>query len=274
MASLIFFLLLVQADEKRLSALVPAGLLVFGITITNIAQSMLALFFKKFGFWRLVYYGVLILTLGVTLTAFVNILFPGNQSSFWVPEDILFEAQFSQPVYQTPLEGVTTRAQIVGRTFFLYNMLAPTPIEAQRGQALGTPIINFKTYHYKDGIAAWYDGFANLPLILWVGILAAAAAFFLKNIFSKDENTPLLYGMLGGVAFNFFLHMNYGTELFLYTPYWTYLIVFFIALSFKGLANLRWFQVFIALFLLMAFANNLKFIHIILSGLAPYLSGG
>src|SRR3972149_9826927 len=72
MTSLIFFFLLVQADEKRFSVLVPAGLLVFGITVTNIAQGMIALFLKKFGFWRLVYYGVIVLTTRLSLTAFVS----------------------------------------------------------------------------------------------------------------------------------------------------------------------------------------------------------
>jgi hypothetical protein len=37
-AALIFFFLLIQADEKRFSCSIPAGLLLFGITITNIAQ--------------------------------------------------------------------------------------------------------------------------------------------------------------------------------------------------------------------------------------------
>lgn len=272
MASLVFFLLLVQSNEKRFSVLIPAGLLVFGITITNIAQSMIAMFFKKFGFWRLVYYGIVILTLGITLTAFVNMLFPGNQSSFWVPEDILFEAQFSRPVYESPLESLITRVQVVSRTVFLYNILAPTPVETQRGQV--EPIINFKTYHYKDDVAAWYDGLANGPLVLWILILITATIFFRKNIVTNDNNTPLIYGLLGGIAFNFILHMNYGTELFLYTPNWTFLLVFFVALALKDLATKNWFQMGMTIFLIMIFINNVRFLSIILRGLAPYLGGG
>jgi hypothetical protein len=60
-ASLIFFFLLIQSNETRFSVLVPAGLLLFGITITNIAQGIIGLFFNKFGFRRLVQYGVTVL---------------------------------------------------------------------------------------------------------------------------------------------------------------------------------------------------------------------
>ncbi|MDP1716342.1 MAG: hypothetical protein Q8L41_16525 [Anaerolineales bacterium] len=268
MASLIFFFLLIQADEKRFSVLVPAGLLVFGIAVTNLAQSMIGLFFKKFGFRRLVYYGVLLLAAGIALTAFVSMLYPGNQSFFYVPQDISFEARFTQPIYADPLEGVVNRIKIVGRTVFLYDVLAPTPIEVFTGKQAGTPIINLKTYHYKDDIVAWYDGLANIPLVLWFLLLVASLIFFLKNIRSQD--TPLLLGLLGSIAFNYFLHMNYGTELFLYTPYWTFLLVFFISVSLKELAGYRWLHISLTVFLLMLMANNARFMFIILRGLSPY----
>jgi hypothetical protein len=271
MASLVFFFLLIQADEKRFSVLVPAGLLVFGVTVTNIAQSMIGLFFKKFGFWRLVRYGVILLATGIALTAFVSVLYPGNQSFFYVPQDILFEARFSQPVAGNPIEKMVNRAKVVGRTVFLYGMLAPTPIEDFTGKQTGTPLIDFKTYDYKDRVVAWYQGLANIPLAFWLILLAASLAFFLKNIHSED--TPLLLGLLGSIAFNFFLHMNYGTELFLYTPYFTFLVVFFVAVSLKELAEKRWFQIALTLFLLMAMANNARFIFIILRGLSPYFGG-
>ncbi len=86
MTSLIFFFLLVQADEKRFSVLVPAGLLVFGVTITNFAQTVIALFFNKFGFKRLIYFTGVVLAASITLTAFVSVLYPGNQTFFSFPK--------------------------------------------------------------------------------------------------------------------------------------------------------------------------------------------
>ncbi len=71
-ASLIFFFLLIQADEKRFSVLVPAGLLLFGITITNFAQGVIGLFFNKFGFRRLIRYCVIILASAIALTVLTS----------------------------------------------------------------------------------------------------------------------------------------------------------------------------------------------------------
>ncbi len=91
MTSLIFFFLLIQAKEYRFSILVPAGLLLFGITVTNFAQGVIGLFFNKFGFWRLVRYCVVVLTAAVALTVLTSALYPNTQTFFFVPGDIAFE---------------------------------------------------------------------------------------------------------------------------------------------------------------------------------------
>ncbi len=268
MTSLIFFLLLVQADEKRFSVLVPAGLLVFGVTLTNIAQGMIALFFKKFGFWKLVYYGVVVLAAGIALTAFVSVLYPGNQTFFFVPADLAFEARFSKPIYKDSPERIVEKTGIVGRTMFLYGVVAPTPIEDYTRKTTD-PIIDLKTYDAHDHIYAWYDGLAYAPLALWLLLLAGAFFQFFKNLRSSPH-LPLMLGLLGILAFNYLLHMNYGTELFLYTPYWTYALVFFAALAFANLAGKRWFESVLTIFLLMLMVNNLWFLFVVMRGLAPF----
>ena len=270
MTSLIFFFLLVQADEKRFSVLVPAGLLVFGITVTNIAQSMIALFLKKFGFWRLVYYGVIVLTTSIALTAFVSVLYPGNQTFFFVPTDLAFESRFSKPIYDSPKERVVERFGVVGRSIFLYGVVAPTPIEDYTRKTT-EPIIDFKTQDYHDHIYAWYNGLAYVPLGTWLILLAGAFFYFFKNLRSSIH-MPLMLGLLGSLAFNYFLHMNYGTELLLYSPYWTYLLIFFLALAFAELAGRRWFESVLTIFALTLMVNNGWFIFVILRGLAPYFA--
>lgn len=268
MATLMFFLLLIQVDEKRFSILIPAGLLVFGITITNIGQSVIGLFFKKFGFWRLVRYCILVLSIGIVLTAFVSMVYPDNQTFFYVPKDILFEARFSQPVYASPAEQLTRRAKTVARAIFLHGTLAPTPIEDYTGKQTATPIIKFKTYNVKDNIVAKYDGLANIPLTMWVLLMSAAALFFVKNL--RTQDTPLLLSLLSGIAFNYFLHMNYGDEIFLYTAYFTFLVVFFVAVALKDFGERPWFNMALTVFLLMVMVNNANFIFTIMRGLSPY----
>jgi hypothetical protein len=260
----------VQADEKRFSVLVPAGILVFGITVTNIAQSMIALFFKKFGFWKLVYYGVIVLTISIALTAFVSVLYPGNQTFFWVPADLAFEGRFSKPIYVGPMDRVIEKFGVVGRAIFFHGVVAPTPIEDFTRKTTD-PLIDFKTHDYHEHVYAWYNGAAYVPVALWLTLFAGAIFLFFKNIRSSPH-VPLMLGLLGSIAFTYFLHMNYGTELFLYSPYWTYLLIFFIALAYVDLAGRRWFESVLTIFAVTLMINNAWFIFIILRGLAPYLA--
>ena len=273
MTSLVLFVVLVQADEKRFSVLVPAGLLVFGVTVTNIAQSMIILFFKKtFNFWRLVYYGMIVLTISIALTALVSVLYPGNQTFFFVPADLAFEGRFSKPIYQGPMERVVERAGVVGRTIFLYGMVAPTPLESVARKNTD-PLTEYKTFDYREHIKAWYNGAAYVPLVLWLILLAGAFFQFLKNV-RTSSHTPLMLGLLASIAFNFLLHMNYGTELFLYSTFWTYLLIFFTALALAKFAGSRWFEIVLAVFVVMLMINNGWFILVILRGLNPYFAAG
>lgn len=270
MTSLIFFFLLIQAGEKRFSVLVPVGLLVFGITISNIAQGVIGLFFNKFGFWRLVRYCVLIITGGIALTALTSVLYPGRQTFFFVPADLAFEARFSKPVYEAPADRLYHKFQLVTRTMFLYGVVAPRPIE-DIARKHADPTIDLKTYKSHDRVYASYVGLGNIPLALWLIVLAGSFLFFLKGL-RTSPHVPLMLGLLGTLAFNFFLHMNYGTELFLYTPYWVYALVFFMALAYAELAGRKWFEAILTILLLLVMINSAWFMYVIQRGLAPYFA--
>ncbi len=268
MTSLIFFFLLIQAKENRFSVLVPVGLLVFGITITNIAQGVIGLFFNKFGFWRLARYCVFIITAGIALTVFASMLYPGRQTFFFVPADLAVETNFIKPIYESPAERLLERFKIVSRTMLLYGVTGPRPIEVIADKP-PRPTIDLKTFDPPNHIYASYKGFANIPLALWLILLAGSFLFFAKGLRSSPH-VPLMLGLLGSLAFNFLLHMNYGTELFLYTPYWTYALIFFIALAFAELAGKKWFESILAVFVFALMINNAWFIFVILRGLAPF----
>ena len=106
---------------------------------------------------------------------------------------------------------------------------------------------------------------------MWLALLAGAFLFFMLGLRSS-AHIPIMLGLLGSLAFNFILHMNYGTELFLYALYWTYLLVFFIALAFADLAGKTWFEAILTVFVLAVMANNLWFIFFVLRGLAPFFA--
>jgi hypothetical protein len=270
MTSLIFFLLLIQAKETRFSVLVPAGLLVFGITITNIAQSVIGLFFNKFGFWRLVRYGTTLITTAVTLTVLTSALYPNRQTFFFVPDDLAFETNFVKPVYESPSDRLIERFKMVSRTMLLYGVVAPKPLEVVADKP-PRPTIDLKTFDARTHTFASYKGLANIPLVLWLALLAGSFLFFVKGLRSSPH-LPLMLGLLGSLAFNFLLHMNYGTELFLYTSFWAYALIFFVALAFAELAGKKWFESMLTFFVVMLMVNNFWFIFTILRALAPFFA--
>lgn len=268
MTSLIFFFLLIQIKEQRFFVLIPAGVLLFGVTVTNIAQGVIGLFFNRFGFTRLVRLCVYILMIGIVLTAFTSAIYPNRQTFFYVPADILFEKNFVKPVNGSLVGDIREKFKIVSRTMFLYGVVGPRPIEAAADKP-PRPTIDLKTFDSSNHLYASYKGFSNIPLSLWLTFFAGSFLFFVIG-FRSSLYTPLMLGLLGSLGFNFVLHMNYGTELFLYTPYWVYALIFFTALAYARFADKLWFEILLAVFVITLMVNNTWFIFIALRALAPF----
>lgn len=267
-AALIFFFLLIQADEKRFSVLIPAGLLLFGITITNIVQGIIGLFFNKFSFRRLVQYAVLVFASGVLLTTATSALYRDTQTFFFVPADLAFEFNFIKRDQDTPTANLFEKIQVVSRTMFLYDAVGPIPIEAISKKP-PFPTIDLKTFDIRENRLASYKGLGNIPLAFWLILLGGSLLAFAKNLRSS-KHVPLMLGLLGTLAFNFLMHLFYGTELFLYTPYWMYALIFFIALALSEFADKTWLEVAMIVIVLALMINNFWFIITILRGLAPF----
>ena len=275
-AALILFFLLLQSGEKRFIVLVPAGLLLFGITITNIAQGVIALFFNKFSFKRLLQFSVLVLAAGILLTIITNLLHPNKQTLFFVPNDIAFEISFvkstdgnlSDPVRLSEPQSIIRKLNVVGRSIFLYGIVGPQVIEAV-SEKPPFSTIDLKTFDVRTRNLASYKGLSNLPLTLWLVLLGTAFVIFIKNI-RYSKHTSLMLSLLGALGFNFLLHLFYGTELFLYTSYWVYSLILFVALTFSELAEKHWFQWGSALIIFALMVNNFGFLVSILRALAPF----
>ncbi len=267
-ASLIFFFLLIQAKEKRFSILIPAGLLLFGITITNIAQGVIGLFFNKFNFRRLIQFCFYVLVFGILLTLFTNFIYPKSITLFFNPQDIAVEFGFVKISGDKPQTNLTEKFQVLTRTMALYGMVAPKPVEAI-SEKPPFPTIDLKTFDIRTHALASYKGLANIPLVLWLILLAGCAFAFIKN-FRTSKHLSLMLGLLGALDFNFLMHLFYGTELFLYTPYWMYALVFFMALSLSDYAHKTWFQIILAIIVLVIVINNFNFIFSILKSIEPF----
>ncbi len=275
-AALILFFLLIQSGETRFSRLLPAGLLLFGITITNIAQGVIALFFNKFGIKRLMQYSVIVLALGALLTLGVGVLYPNAQTLFFVPDDIAFEFSFvkstdgnlSDPIRMSEPGSIIRKLNVVSRSVLLYGIVGPDVIEAV-SEKPPFPTIDIKTFEVRSGDLASYKGLANLPLALWLILLGGAFVIFAMDM-RASKHTPLILGLLGALGFNFIMHLFYGTELFLYTPYWVYSLVLFVALALSKFADKQWFQWGLAVTVLVLMVSNFNFITTIFHALAPF----
>lgn len=229
---------------------------------------MIALFFNKFGFQRLIRYCVIILASGIALTVLTSALYPNIQTFFFVPADLAFEFNFVKAEQASPTERILQKFQVVSRTMFFYGIVGPSPIEAiSKKDPFRT--IDLKTFDVRENRLASYKGFANIPLILWLLLLGGAVFVFAKNIRSS-KHLSMMLALLGTLAFNFLMHMFYGTELFLYTAYWVYALIFFIALALADFAGRIWFESLLTLFVLVLMINNAWFIFVILRGLAPF----
>ncbi len=270
--ALIFFWLLVQAGERRLTRLVPAGVIVFGVTVTNAAQTVLALLFNQFGVRKTLRYCLFVGTTAVALTMLSEALYPRAQTFFFIPADLLFEGNFVKPAYDSPLASAKEKFIVAARTMFFYEIVAPQPlVVVSQKKSDPFPTIDLKTYDWRENKLASYKGWANLPLAAWLITLGGAFALFLKNG-RNARHFSLALGLLGALGFNFLMHNIYGTELFLYTPYWAYALVFFTSLSYAQFAGKRRFEIFFAFFVLMVMSRNAQFIVEILRALAPFFA--
>ena len=64
--------------------------------------------------------------------------------------------------------------------------------------------------------------------------------------------------------------MNYGDDPLLYSPNWTYALILFFGMSFEKLADKKWFQAVLLVFLAALMVNNLEFFRKVLEAVLPF----
>jgi hypothetical protein len=65
--------------------------------------------------------------------------------------------------------------------------------------------------------------------------------------------------------------MQYGKDVFLYAANWTYAIILFLALAWRELANKKWFQISLLVFVALLLVNNSRLIFTMLNTSAMHL---
>jgi len=262
------FLLALQRDGKPLKALVPLGLLTFGITITNFLQTGILFLFSEFKLSKLIKYGLIVAALTFPLAWLQHALYPTSQP-FYDLAVMRAENRYSANV-NTP-ERLYERAYVMGRTVTLYSIIGPRPLALTTEVGCNFPC--FKTYKPKYGpdLITSYAGFGSWLTRAWFVILILALGLFVWKFIKSPKTNLLEVGLLLCILFNFAMHVAYGDDPMLYSPDWTYALVFFVALAFRPFADKKWFQAAGLIFLSALMVNNWTFLRAMLAAVAPYL---
>ncbi|MBI2332691.1 MAG: hypothetical protein HYU84_11130 [Chloroflexi bacterium] len=255
-ASLLLFYVLLLKD-KPLPALVTASLMTIGITYTNFAQNVIALFAVRPNIKQIIRFVASVLVFLVLLTLLNNLLFPDSHPFFFVPSTLQAEQQNLFPLN-------SLRVQALTRAFFFHNVAAPTPIFYDKD----IPFIQFRFFKPEIDELSQYDlPIQNVTSWVWLGLLVLGGALFLLNL-KKNQHLRLSIALMGCMALNMGLHLRYGKEVFLYTPNWTYALVLFLGLAWQGFHDHKWFQVILLVFLSLLIWNNGILLQTILEVLA------
>jgi hypothetical protein len=252
---LLFYVLLIK--DRPLPALIAASLTTIGITHSNFAQNVIALFAVKPNLKQMIRFVVSVLVFLILLTLLNNLLFPDAHPFFFVPSTLQAEQQNLFPLN-------SLRVQALIRAFVFHNVVAPTPIFYDKD----IPFIQFRFFKPEIDELSRYDlPIQDITSWMWLVLLLFAGVLFLWNI-RKNPHWRLSLALMGCMVFNLILHLRYGKELFLYSPNWTYALVLLVGLIWQPLADRKWFQMILIVFLILLVWNNGVLLSTILNVLA------
>ena len=268
-AAILLFFVLVQRQNTTLKSLVPAGLLVFGITISNIVQTLTALFFVRKNIKLVIRYLLILLVLAVLLTFVNNALYPHESGYFFRPADLLGEQKYSQSVLDFPAWKLEGRIYATVRNLAFYTVVAPSSFFELPDPGKPLPRVSFFTFEPGNFLHSAYDGFGNIVLLAWLLFLMQAGINFLwslrKRLNWQSPTTLFSLALLANIFFNLFFHIVYGEDPFLYSADWAYAILLFVAIN---IPNRWWNNAYMAVFLLFMIVNNVIFLDKLIAVLA------
>jgi len=258
-AALIFIVLLVK--DKPMYMLVIAGLVSFGITISNIAQTVIAHFMVKRNIPQLIKYGLIVGAFIVPLNLLNNFIYPDAHPYLWEVSTLQFEEK-------NVFEPTLLRANFMSRVMLLHSFISPDPL------LIKEDIPFLKVWMFRAAlkkapleIARYKTTLSTGLVAAWLLFVAVGGVLFLKNLFKHDNRFSFAFILI--VLFSFVLHMRYGRDLFLYSVNWTYAITLFLALAWREISGKRWFQIPLLTFIVLLMVNNSRLILFML--LASYM---
>ena len=252
---LVLFLVILTSPKENTRGLVKAGVWVFGLTLTNLAQSLIVLLAVRRKIKPVLMVGGSVVGVAAALSLLQKWLF-SNATLFFLPGGFTGEARFFQ--YQ-PGE-LLARLDLLLKNMLAYSMAGTHPFV----RAVGHPFPRFNFLGFTWRNYPWF-GFAAVGL--WGLAVLLALVLFIRG---RPKLNGLALGLLLALGFNAALHLIYGFEIFLYSANWLYALVFFVALMLLPYMEKWWGRVFAVVFLVLLLRNNLWFVQTLLHLVAPY----
>ncbi len=268
--ALVLFCLLVMDEKSSLPSLVGVGVVTFGITLTNFIQNLLAFIVSRPRWREVIRFAGWTMAVSLLLTYLHAYIYPASKLFFLVP-DVQNEDKFFLDIFLQKDWMIQGRILYLIRTLVFYSMIAPKVFILT--EEVGSTIPEFRFYKISVGTFHQTDhvGMGQILIIVWALMLAVSGLVFLWRLL-RERKVELPLALVLSLLFNFVIHVNYGQELFLYSPDWAYALVLFAAYGLSPFAKNRVFQAGLLVFILLLTYNQWQFMSIVLNTLETYAS--
>jgi hypothetical protein len=268
--ALIFFAFLVHSENTPLKFTIPAGVLVGGITLSNLIQTCILYFLKQPHIKVIIKYILMVVFIILMLNILQVWIYP-NAKPVFVPANLLIEQRYGFNVFGFSWRAIG-RFSLIVRAILLYGIVAPKPFVLTK--ELGANFPNFRTFQITIGEfhVAGYTGLADITVKFWMVILATACILFILNFVKTPKQMWFSVGLVLCLGFSLILHTVYGDDPLLYSPNWVYALVLFVAMSLQKWADHKWLQITMIVFLALMMIVNLNLVHQIMSVSLPFYS--
>ena len=268
-AVLVVYFVLLQSRQESKGSLVAAGLVTFGITLTNFVQNLIGFIVSRPRLKEIIRFAGLTISAGIVLSLIHAAWYPSSKL-FFLPSEVLGEDEFAVSILGGPSWKALGRITLLTRTILLYTIIAPRPyvFEAEVGGTF--PRFNFFKIVPGTFSHSSYDGLGNVLVMAWAILLLISAVVFLRDM-ARSRKTDLRLAFVLCILFNFILHLNYGYEPFLYSPDWAYALIFLVGMSLAPFAKNRIFQGGMAIFLVLLAYNQFQFFQFVFQTIAPFV---
>ncbi|MEW6401156.1 MAG: DUF6080 domain-containing protein [Chloroflexota bacterium] len=254
-AFLLLLFLWMLISNRSTPLLVAASVLTLGVTITNIAQQAATALFVQRNLRRVVLLFLMVVFIGAGLNVISRLIYPVTEY-FFLPQNLTGEQRFAEQIN-------LKRIGLMTENLLIYSVTAPQPYSSARNDM---PRFNFLNGTIRD-----YIWFGWPSLLLWTSFLILAFVSFFKRLKAGTLENQLSLALLACPAFNFLLHVGYGTEPFLYSADWTYALVLFVAVSLKDYAERTWLQIGLFGLVMAVLVNNCWLMYLVARTVSPFL---